>query len=252
MRVLAHAHSRWSHDSAMTLSDWIGLARGLGVGTVLLTDHEEAGWSAQRYAEYDRECRAASTPDVTLVPGLEFSQEGRHLLCYGLKAFPPRPSSPEALAREVRAQGRWLCLAHPAKYQWRFSDSILGAVDAVEVWNSKWIYDGMLGPHPRTLRLSPGSLWLAGQDVHKPKHLSRLFMETPSDDVLGDLSARRYVFQIDGRPLSPASLAPRGAAGIAQSARTVVLRHALRGYRWVRGVRAEPEESRASGEGVAE
>jgi hypothetical protein len=237
VRVLAHAHSHYSHDSMLSLSDWIGIARELGVGTVLLTDHEETGWDDERFAEYVRDCRSTSTPDVTLVPGIEFSQEGRHLLCYGLQAFPARPSPAAALAKAVRAQGRWLTLAHPAKYRWRYSPAVLAAVDAVEVWNSKWIYDGMLGPHPRTLRLVPEARWMAGQDVHKPKHLSRLFLETSSDDVLGDLAGGRYAFVAGDRRAEPASLAAPGAAGVAQSARTVVLRHALKGYRWMRRVR---------------
>jgi hypothetical protein len=237
MRVLAHAHSHYSHDSHLALSDWTGIARELGVGTVLLTDHEETGWDDERFAEYVRDCRRTSTPDVTLVPGIEFSQEGRHLLCYGLRTFPKRPSPAAQLAKDVRAQGRWLCLAHPAKYRWRYSDEILASVDAVEVWNSKWIYDGMLGPHPRTLGLAPDRIWMAGQDVHKPKHLSRLFLETQSDDVLTDLAARRYVFVAGDRRADPAALASPGAAGIAQSARTIVLRHALRSYRWMRRVR---------------
>jgi hypothetical protein len=221
----------------LSLSDWIGIARQLGVGTVLLTDHEETGWDEERFAEYVRDCRSTSTSDVTLVPGIEFSQEGRHLLCYGLETFPARPSPAAALAKAVRAQGRWLCLAHPAKYRWRYSAAVLAAVDAVEVWNSKWIYDGMLGPHPRTLRLAPDVRWMAGQDVHKPKHLSRLFLETASDDVLADLDAGRYQFAAGARRAEPASLASPGAAGVAQSARTVVLRQALKGYRWMRRVR---------------
>jgi len=104
MRVLAHAHSHYSHDSMLALSDWIAIARELGVGTVLLTDHEETGWDEERFAEYVRDCRAKSTRDVTLVPGIEFSQEGRHLLCYGLQAIPPRPSSSPSRRRRAASQ----------------------------------------------------------------------------------------------------------------------------------------------------
>jgi hypothetical protein len=231
MRVLAHAHSNWSYDSSLSLSEWRTLAQALGVGTVLLTDHEDGGWTTERYLDYVRACREASDSDVTLVPGLEFSQDGRHLLCYGLVDLPPRPSSPAALAEAVRAQGRWLCLAHPPKYRWRYSDAILTAADAVEVWNSKWIYDGMLGPHPRSLALASGKLWLAGQDVHRRKHFSRLLMETPTSDVLADLAAGRYVFRIADTSISVGSLAIRRTAGVAQRLRTLALRHALRANR---------------------
>jgi hypothetical protein len=235
--VLAHAHSGWSHDSSLTLSFWVECARQLGVGAILLTEHEDAGWTPERYVDYVRACRMESTPDVALIPGIEFSQEGRHILCYGLDAFPARPSSLAALATSVRRQGRWLCLAHPAKYRWQYPEAFLDAVDAVEVWNSKWIYDGALGPHPRSLALARGKAWLAGQDVHKRRHLSRLFIETSSLDPLADIGAGRYEFSFGGRGIATKQLQARKIAGVVQRARTILLRKALTGYRFVRRLR---------------
>ena len=237
MRVLAHAHSRWSHDSSLSLLFWVECARQLGVDAVLLTEHEDAGWTPERYADYVKACRMESTPDVALIPGIEFSQEGRHILCYGLDAFPARPSSLDALATSARQQGRWLCLAHPAKYRWEYPAGFLDAVDAVEVWNSKWIYDGVLGPHPRSLALARGKVWLAGQDVHKPRHLSRLFIETPSPDPLADIAAGRYAFSWAGRRIGAEQLQGRPIAGVAQRARTILLRNALTAHRFVRRLR---------------
>jgi hypothetical protein len=237
-RVLAHAHSTWSHDGTLTLNDWGELTPRLGCDVVLLTEHEETGWTAARYEEYVAACRSASRKGVKLIPGIEFSQDGFHVLCYGLQFFPHRPSSIDQLAAAVDAQGCFLCLAHPGKYRWEYSDLLLSHVQAVEVWNSKWIYDGMFGPHPNSVKLSHGKLLLVGQDVHKVKHLSSLHIETHSDDIVADLLARHYWISLGKRRLSPEELRYRFVTGLVQRCRTQTLQTALRLYQSMRKHRA--------------
>jgi succinoglycan biosynthesis protein ExoA len=223
-RVLAHAHTTWSHDGHIALGSYAEIARGLGCSAVLLTEHEESGWDDARYEAYVAACDAVSAesalrpltpagaPDargervgvvslspqagrgngVRVIPGIEFNQDGFHVLCYGLRHLPRRPSSLAELAASVHRQGCVLALAHPGKYHWRVPAAVVAGVDAVEIWNSKWIYDGAAGPHPRTIELAAGKQLIAGQDVHKPKHLSPLILMTHGDDVLGDVAAGRY------------------------------------------------------------
>jgi succinoglycan biosynthesis protein ExoA len=195
IRVLAHAHSTWSHDGHIALSAYPGVARRAGCTAVLLTEHEESGWDDARYDAYVAACDAISAESaagVRIIPGVEFNQDGYHILCYGLRRFPRRPSSLADLSADVHRQGCVLALAHPGKYHWRVPDAIAAGVDAIEIWNSKWIYDGAAGPHPRSIALAAGKQLIAGQDVHKPKHLSPLILMTHGDDVLGDVAAGRY------------------------------------------------------------
>jgi hypothetical protein len=235
-RVLAHAHSDWSHDGSLHLSAWIEIGRDLCCTHVLLTEHEETGWSANRYAAYRRACERASTADVTLVPGLEYNQNGFHVLCYGLGALPQRPSTASELAAAVHAQDCILCLAHPGKYRWNIPTALLRSVDAVEIWNSKWIYDGALGPHPSTLKLAAGKAVMVGQDVHKLKHLSSLFIDTPTDAVLADIRDGRHAFSFGGRRWTPRALCGPSLSGTAQRCRTTVVQTALRGRRFLREI----------------
>jgi hypothetical protein len=197
--VLLHAHTTWSHDGSLTPDRWITIGREMGLDAVYFTEHEESGWSAGRYREYCRDLERASGPDVRLVPGIEFQQEGYHVLCYGLQSWPDRPSGAVALAAAVHGQGCILCLAHPMKYGWKYPAHLLEAADAVEVWNAKWIYDGATGPHPRSLALAPSRLMLAGQDVHKMKHLSGVLVQTRTGDVLGDLRKGEFVIVLKNR-----------------------------------------------------
>lgn len=200
-RVLAHAHSTWSHDGSIALSAYPSIAHRIGANVVLLSEHEESGWDDARYEAYVRACEALSTRGVRLIPGLEFRQDGYHLLCYGLRALPRRPSTVEALAADVHRQGCRLALAHPGKYRWRIPPAILRAVDAIEIWNSKWIYDGAAGPHPASLRLAFGKHDLFGQDVHKPKHLSSLLLVIDGQDPIEEIAYGLYAVEWNGRSM---------------------------------------------------
>lgn len=239
MRLLLHAHSTWSYDGTLSLDEWPRIAKAAGCDAVLFSEHEDAHWTPRRYRDYLDECQRCSRDGVTLVGGIEFEQEGRHLLCYGLRAWPQRPSTATELAGAVQAQGRSLCLAHPGKYQWAFSDSILEAVDAVEVWNSKWIYDGHLGPHPRSLTLARGKRLLVGQDVHKPKHVAAVFVDIDGNDPVAALERGDYRIVRGRRAWSPARLRAWRVVPALQRTRTVAMRTALTGYRLVRGLQGK-------------
>jgi hypothetical protein len=236
-RVLAHAHTTWSHDGTLSLAQWVELAQSRGCEAVLFSEHEESGWTPNRYQSYVADCQAATTAEVQLIPGLEFRQDGYHLLCYGLEHLPKRPSPPRELAAAVHAQGRVLCLAHPAKYEWRFPHSLLAAADAVEVWNSKWIYDGTLGPHPKSLALAPAKLPWVGQDVHKTKHLSPLYFSTASPDILEDLAHGRFQVVLGRRRWTPEQLRRRSMRALLQRLRAPAMRAALTAYRSARRLR---------------
>lgn len=251
-RILAHAHSNWSHDGTFSLRGWVRRARARAIDVVLLSEHEETGWTPARYAQYAKECSAVSTKEVRLIPGIEFSQDGFHVLCYGLKHFPERPSTIEQLARAVRAQGRWLCLAHPGKYRWRHPAQLVDAVDAVEVWNSKWIYDGLLGPHPATLRLAAGKQFFAGQDIHKLKHFSPLYLETDGPDALAEIAAGRYRIVCGDKSFTTAKLKANSLRHAMQLGRTELMMAALAVYRIARGKHPFPHRQAAGKRRVAE
>jgi hypothetical protein len=218
----------------LTLQQWCQLAAAGGFDTVLLAEHEETGWTADRYATFVEACREASTDRIRLVPGVEFNQDGYHVLCYGLRQWVERPCDVFALADAVRQQGSFLCLAHPPRYRWKYPDSLLAAVDAVEVWNSSWVCDGRIGPHPASLSLAHGKTMLVGQDVHKARHMSGLIMETPSDDVVADLQQGQFVVTLGHRRWTQHALQQRRFAGVVQQCRTAAVRSGLRTYRWSR------------------
>ena len=72
---------------------------------------------------------------------------------------------------------------------------------------------------------------VVGQDVHQRKHLSPLFIQTPSRDVIGDLAAGRYAFRSGNRCWTEDQLAKRRLAIEVQRVRTPLMRYGMDGYR---------------------
>jgi hypothetical protein len=107
-----------------------------------------------------------------MVPGYERSFRGYHVLALGIEDW-FNDSDIKAWANRVRAAGGTTAIAHPCRYNHDIPADILDACDGVEVWNSKFGYDGELGPNPKAYRLLEGRRYpLCSQDLHGVRHAS--------------------------------------------------------------------------------
>lgn len=193
MKVLLHAHSNWSHDGQLNLSEIAEIMLSEDLGAICMSEHEESGWDRHKYEEYRKECAKHSKRGRKIIPGIEFSCSGIHTLCYGLESYPTRPSSMSELKSEVNDQGCLLIYAHPRKYSFFRDKEYLKAIDGVEIWNSKFLYDWKVGPNDKTFDLLLDSHRLfIGQDIHTRKDLSGLLIETLGSDVLEDLRMENF------------------------------------------------------------
>jgi predicted metal-dependent phosphoesterase TrpH len=169
LNVVLHAHSEWSYDASWPLPAIARLFGALGVGAVMMTEHDD-GFSGARFADYRAACAAASTPRCALIPGIEYSSPDNdiHILTWGLDRFlgEHRPVA-ETLAG-VAAAGGVAVFAHPARRDaWaRYEDAWTPLLSGVEIWNRKT--DG-LAPGARALELMrrTGLPGLAGVDFHR-------------------------------------------------------------------------------------
>ena len=102
-----------------------------------------------------------------LVPGVERTWDGYHVCGLGVSDWVDAPDL-ESWADRIRAAGGLVSMAHPARYRHRVPARVLEVSDAVEIWNAKRPYDGMVGPHPRAFDLlGAARIGLAAQDVHR-------------------------------------------------------------------------------------
>ena len=185
MRVLAHAHTTYSRDGTLSPTGLATLAARHGFDAVLVSDHFEH-LDADSFSRLVADCEAQSA--CRLVPGYERSWGGFHVCAFGVRSWMDA-ADVTSWAAAIRKAGGLLCLAHPARYGFRAPAEILEACDAIEVWNSKRPYDGVLAPHPdATKLLTRQHLALAGQDFHRRMDLSSvsLFLE-------GDATGRKLI-----------------------------------------------------------
>lgn len=178
IRAAPHVHSDWSYDGSWTLDALARLFGRLGYDAVLMAEHD-LGFDQERWDAYREACARASTDDVLLVPGIEYSDADNriHVPTWGAGKFLGEGVPTGELLGQVEEAGASAVLAHPARR---------GAADAfepdwarrlvgVEWWNRK--YDGY-APGPITGRTlgAHGAVPFVGIDFHTARQLMPLAM----------------------------------------------------------------------------
>lgn len=143
VRAISHVHSEWSYDAEWSLPQLAASFRRRGYGVVLMAEHDR-GFDRSRWQEYVVACREASTPDLLLVPGIEYADEDNavHLPVWGDVEFLGSGLGSLSLLRTAHEAGAFTVFAHPYRHEaWRrLEPSWLPYLGAVETWNRK--YDG--------------------------------------------------------------------------------------------------------------
>jgi len=194
VKVMIHAHTTFSGDGELTPEALAGLARSRGFDAVMVTDHFES-LDPPSFSELVESCRRIE--GCLMVPGYERSFRGYHILALGVDTwFDDRQIT--RWADQVRSAGGIVAAAHPSRYQHSIPADILAACDAIEVWNSKFAYDGEFAPNPQAYALlGPGKYPLCSQDLHGVRHASNVGIEIPemcdcAADIIGSLKRGNY------------------------------------------------------------
>lgn len=141
---------------------------------VILTDHAE-GFTEARFAEYVAQCRAYSSEELILVPGLEYTFEERYgrieILLIGDEAFVEAKEMAQVWNHKHR-KDLIAILPHPAKFKIRPAQ-LPSQFDLIEVWNRR--YDGGFFPPRQNLSFFravsehiPHVQAVSGVDYHEP------------------------------------------------------------------------------------
>src|SRR5262245_26402445 len=146
---MIHAHTTYSADGELQPRQLATLARRRGFDAVLVSDHFES-LREDTFAKLVEECRSIS--ECLMVSGYERGFRGYHVLALGVDQWSDDTHVLKWCER-ISAAGGITVVAHPSRYNHVIPRDILEAVDAVEVWNSKFAYDGEVGPNPRSYAL---------------------------------------------------------------------------------------------------
>jgi hypothetical protein len=194
-----HIHSEWSYDAKWSLRDLAAEFARRGYRVLLVAEHDR-NFSELRFQQHRSACADASSGDLLVVPGIEYSDAGNliHVLTWGMASFIGEGLPTGQLLAEVRANNGVAVLAHPARrkawlsYDCSWSTYLVG----IEIWNRK--YDGW-APSPVATTLLRGTdlVPFASLDFHERNQLFPLSMQLDisgpitEDSVVNCIRARR-------------------------------------------------------------
>src|SRR5258708_1224111 len=88
IKAACHIHSDWSYDGKWPLAELAKEFARRGYGVLMMTEHDR-GFSEKRWSEYREACAQASSTDILVVPGIEYSDGANpvHVLTWGAVPF---------------------------------------------------------------------------------------------------------------------------------------------------------------------
>jgi len=208
IKAACHIHSDWSYDGKWSLPDLSREFGRRGYRIIMMTEHD-LGFTEARSLQHQEACALASTDNVLVVPGIEYSDAANivHVLVWGPVPFLGEGVPTMELLKQVKAANGIAVLAHPSRKQaWRrFDPAWREALLGIEIWNRKT--DGW-APSCTAASLFEGTSLLPflGLDFHDRRQFFPLATELDlaptfsQEELLSCFKAGRYRHLAFGRP----------------------------------------------------
>ena len=151
IKVIAHVHSRYSHDGELSLDQIIELCKLNGYSAVLLTEHAQ-DINEESFGRLLNDAARLTDEHFVVISGLEYEGEGdTHLLVFGLKEYLSCDLPLHEIACYARKKGLVVVVAHPQRNKGFIPEELVNYINGIEIWNSK--NDGQFVPDPSNLKL---------------------------------------------------------------------------------------------------
>jgi len=132
MRIDLHVHTAYSMDGHCTIKDAIRSAKAKGLDGFAIADHNTVAGH--------KEAKKLSEKGFIIIPSIEVSSSGGHIVGLGVSEDIPRDLSPEETVEKIKGQGGLAIAAHPFAPGRNPSMIYRAKFDAMEVINSRAIF----------------------------------------------------------------------------------------------------------------
>ncbi len=187
MKADLHVHSAHSDDGHQTIEEIIDRCRQLDIRVLAITDHNNMGG-----------CEEAERlgAGMIIIPGIEISSKGGHILGLGLSRPVPRGLEVSETIRQIRQAGGIAIAPHPYRLSTGLGEKNVreNDFDAIEVANGRSRRAGNRAAKAlaEELRLPA----VGGSDAHDLRSLGRALTEVPDEcrtkeDVIAAIKAGR-------------------------------------------------------------
>jgi predicted metal-dependent phosphoesterase TrpH len=198
LRCDLHVHTAFSRDGESSVGDILARAVSGGLDAVAITDHDTCAGIGP--AE-------GAGSGLIIIPGVEVSTRQGHLLVLGVREPLPAGRHVMETIRLARSLGAVTILPHPY-HMWRHGvarrvPESIGAVDAIETFNSRYIVGSANRKAARVARKVKIPA-VGGSDAHNARFVGFGFtMVASRPEVSSILSAIR-----EGRTLAGGKMTP--------------------------------------------
>ncbi len=182
IKVDFHVHSIGSPDSVSKPEDLLSRAKRIGLGKLVITDHNNIAVAAELQQQY---------PDFVIV-GEEILTTSGEILALFVKEQLPKGIEPEEAFRRLREQGAFISLSHPyahRRHGWSAEemDRWLPYLDAIEISNGRnrrWMNESAIA-----FAAARGLGGTAGSDAHGLPELGTMGLLLPAFSTADELRA---------------------------------------------------------------
>jgi hypothetical protein len=178
LMAACHIHSSWSYDGKWSLNELAGEFGRRGYRILMMSEHDQ-GFTESRFTEYREHCAHASSDQMLVLPGIEYSDASNtfHILVWGSLSFLGERLPTSMVLEAAKSANGVAVLAHPSRQDaWRSFDAAWASrLTGIELWNRK--SDGW-APSGKALALLKltGGIPFAGMDFHDRRQLFPLAM----------------------------------------------------------------------------
>ena len=199
LRIDLHVHTNHSADSRVSIEDAVLRCEETGLDGFAVTDHDTLSGLSEAMAQESR---------VVIIPGVEISARGAHILALDISEPIPAGLSITETVDRIHGQGAVAVVAHPYSVlrTWVDSREIEGAkFNAVEVANANQFPYGWMLKKNAALAERLGLPQTGGSDAHIPEAVGRAYTVVEADsreveDILN--SIRKGRTEARGRGIS--------------------------------------------------
>lgn len=217
MRADLHVHSDHSDDGKQTVEEILSRCKELGIGAVAIADHNV--FEAHKDAE-------ALGSGIIIVPAMEVTSEGGHIIALGITSPVPRGRSVVETIELIHANGGIAIAPHPYRAWSGLGEGNVrsNAFDAVEIANGRSRRAGNVAAK-RLAKLMSLPV-VGGSDAHYREAIGRAYTELP-DDCQDCRDIVKAILERQSRAFGTG----QGSSRSARSGAMSVMRWSLRGFR---------------------
>jgi predicted metal-dependent phosphoesterase TrpH len=198
LRCDLHVHTNCSRDGESSVEDILARAQAKKLDAIAITDHDTCEGIA---------AAEAVGSGIIIIPGVEVSTRQGHLIVLGVREPLPAGRHVMETIRLARSLGAVTIIPHPY-HMWRHGvarrvPESIGAVDAIEVFNSRYIVGSANRKAARVARKVKVAA-VGGSDAHNARFIGFGYTLVAAEPVVASiLSAIREGKTVAGGKMTP-------------------------------------------------